>query len=87
MAASSKEGKLLDSEIDGLTETLQPAADQKRLTQALEITSIGSGTDFTLLMSGWADATGSEARIRHMVYHLNRLDLTEAAYRINTGGY
>ena len=85
MAPSSKEGKLLDSEIDGLTESLQQA-DQKRLTQALEITSIGSGTHFALLMSGWADATGPDSR-SHLVYHLNRLDLIEAAYIINTGEY
>ena len=85
MAASSKEGKLLDSEIDGLAESLQQAG-QEKLIQALEVTSIGSGTDFPLLISGWADATGSDARI-HLVYHLNRLGLTETAYRINTGGY
>ena len=86
MAASNKEGMLLDSEIDGLAGSLQPE-NQVKLTQALEIMSIGSGTDFAHLISQWAYDTGTEACRAHLAYHLNRLDLPEAAYRINTGGH
>ena len=80
-----KEGKIFDSEINKLAELLKPV-DQMRLTQALEVTPIGAGTHFPLLMSGWVDATGGDARV-HMVYHLNRLGLREAADGINKGGY
>ena len=80
-----KEGKIYDSEINKLAELLKPV-DQMRLTQALEVTPIGAGTSFPLLMSGWADATGGDARV-HLVYHLNRLGLREAADGINKGGY
>ena len=80
-----KEGKIFDSEINKLAELLEPV-DQMRLTQALEVAAIGAGTSFPLLMSGWVDATGGDARV-HLVYHLNRLGLREAADGINRGRY
>ena len=79
------EGRIFDSEISKLAELLKPV-DQMRLTQALEVTLIDAGTSFPLIMSGWADATGGDARV-HLVYHLNRLGLREAADGINKGGY
>ena len=79
-----KVGKIFKSEINYLATSLTQKADQERLIQALEITSVGTGSDFTLLMSGWADTTGPDARI-HLVYHLIRINLREVADGINKG--
>ena len=79
-----KVGKVFKSEVNYLAASLTQKADQERLIQALEITSVGTGSDFTLLMNGWADTTGPDARI-HLVYHLIRINLREVADGINKG--
>ena len=82
---SFKEGKLYESEIDGVVESLQ-TADWEKLTEALEITATNSDTDCKDLMSWWSQVTGSDTR-KHLMYHLNRLGMTEAAQAIKKGIY
>ena len=82
---SCKEGKLYESEINGVIESLQ-TADHNKLIQALEITATNSDTECKDLISWWSEATGTEAR-KHLMYHLNRLGMTKAAQAINKGIY
>ena len=81
-APSFKLGKLFKREVNVLVESLQPS-DQEKLTQALEITAIDSGRDCKRLINEWAETTGADAR-KHLMYHLNRLGMAEAAHAINT---
>ena len=81
-APSHTVGKVFKREIHSLG--LQPA-DLERVTRALEITAIDPGTDNSEpKISWWSGIMRAEAR-KHLMYHLNRLGLAEAAQVINQG--
>ena len=79
-----KEGKLHESEINGLVESLQ-TADLEKLTQALETTAV-KPYDYKEVIGWWSKVLGADAR-KHLMYHLNRLGMAKTAQAINKGIY
>ena len=82
-APSVKNRKLFEAEIDGLMQFLKPE-DCVKLCEALEITDSKYGIDLKILISCWSEKAGPDARA-HLMFHLRRLGLGEAAFRINKG--
>ena len=82
-APSVKNRKLFEAEIDGLLQFLKPE-DCVKLCEALEITDSKHGIDFKILISCWSEKVGPDARV-HLMFHLRRLGLGEAAFRMNKG--
>ena len=79
-----KDTKIFESEIDGLLESLNPEADYAKLAEVLEMYYPYPNISFKILVSCWSQREGLDAR-RHLMFHLKRLGMDEAAVIINKG--
>lgn len=77
------EGTLFKKEIDELLHSIKPE-DHAKLAQVLEISYSHDDINFEILVNGWSQITGPDAR-RHLTFHLTRLGMDKAAFKINKG--